>query len=176
MTLIDHAVVVGVFRDGDAARQAVDELRRAGFPEDQIGVAAREGTSVEQTHTAATGSRAGEGALAGVATGAGVGALWAIGIAAHILPPLGPVILGGLLASVAASAVGGAAVGGLVGALVGLGVPEAEARYYESEFHAGRTLVTVRAPGRYEEASAILRRHGGTEADPAKAPLTAPQG
>jgi len=176
MNLVDHAVVVGVFHDGTDARRAVDELRSAGFPEGQIGVAAREGTWVAETDTAASGSRWGEGALSGVATGAGVGALWAIGIAAHVLPPLGPVILGGLLASVAASAVGGAAVGGVVGALVGLGVPEEEARYYESEFHAGRTLVTARAPGRYEEASAILRRHGGTLADPAKAPVTTPQG
>jgi hypothetical protein len=176
MTLVDHAVVVGVFHDLQAARNAVEELRRAGFDEDQIGVAAREGMSVAQTDTAATGSRWEEGAVAGVATGAGVGALWAVGIAAHVLPPLGPVILGGLLASVAASAAGGATVGGLVGALVGLGVPEHEARYYESEFHAGRTLVSVRAPGRYEEASAILRRHGAAEADPAKVPTPAPQG
>jgi hypothetical protein len=176
MTLVDHAVVVGVFHDRAAARQAVDELRLAGFPEDQIGVAAREGGFAAETDTAAAGSRWEEGAVTGAATGAGVGALWALGIAAHVLPALGPVILGGLLASVAASAAGGAAVGGLVGALVGLGVPEAEARYYESEFHAGRTLVTVRAPGRYEEASAILRRHGGREADPSKVPTPAPQG
>jgi hypothetical protein len=167
MTLVDHAVVVGVFRDRRAAQQAVDELRLVGFRADQIGVAAREGTLVAETDTAAAGSHWEEGAVTGVAAGAGIGALWAIGIAAHVLPPLGPVILGGLLASVAASAAGGAAVGGIVGALVGLGVPEEEARYYEQEFHAGRTLVTVRAPGRYEEASAILRRYGATEADPA---------
>jgi hypothetical protein len=176
MTLVDHAVVVGVFRDRRAAQQAVDELRLVGFREDQIGVAAREGTQVSQTDTAATGSRWEEGAVTGVATGAGIGALWAVGIAAHVLPPLGPVILGGLLASVAASTAGGATIGGLIGALVGLGVPEEEARYYESQFHAGRTLVTVRAPGRYEEASAILRRYGGIEADPAKVPAPAPQG
>ena len=166
MTLIDHAVVVGVFHDRAAARAAVEELRKEGFPEDQIGVAAREGASVTETGTAAAGARWEEGAMTGAATGAGVGALWALGVAAHVLPALGPVILGGLLASVAASAVGGAAVGGVVGALVGLGVPEEEARYYESEFHAGRTLVTVRAPGRYEEATAILRRHGGAVIDP----------
>ncbi len=83
MTLFDHAVVGGVFRDRDTARRAVDELRQAGFPEDQIAVADRKGRFVSE----------------------------------------GPAP-----------------------------VP-----------HTGRTLVTVRAPGRYEEASAILRRHGGTE-------------
>jgi uncharacterized protein (TIGR02271 family) len=89
-----------------------------------------------------------------------VGALWALGIAAGMLPAIGPVIAGGLLASVLASAAGGAAVGGILGALVGLGIPEEEAKYYEGEFRAGRTLVTVKADGRYDEARAILSRHG----------------
>ena len=35
-----------------------------------------------------------------------------------------------------------------------------EARYYEEEFHAGRTLVTVQADGRIDDAQAIMRRHG----------------
>jgi hypothetical protein len=43
---------------------------------------------------------------------------------------------------------------------VGLGIPEEEASQYESELRAGRFLVTVHANGRYEEAVAILRRHG----------------
>jgi uncharacterized protein (TIGR02271 family) len=102
-----------------------------------------------------------EGAAAGVATGAGIGALWALGIAAGMLPAIGPVIAGGLLASVLASAAGGAAAAGIIGALIGLGIPEEDARYYEEEFKAGRTLVTVKANGRYDEALAVIRRHGG---------------
>jgi len=58
------------------------------------------------------------------------------------------------------NAASGAAIAGLAGALIGLGIPEEEAHYYEGEFKAGRTLVTVRAPGRYEEAHDILRRFG----------------
>ena len=54
----------------------------------------------------------------------------------------------------------GVATGGLVGALIGLGIPEEEAHYYHGEFQAGRTLLTVRADGRRDEAAAILRRHG----------------
>src|SRR5207253_9660469 len=101
-----------------------------------------------------------EGAAVGAATGAGVGALWALGIAAGVLAPIGPVIAGGLLASVLASAAGGAAVAGIVGALIGLGIPEEDAKYYESEFKAGRVIVTVRAEGRSDEAWTILNRHG----------------
>ena len=39
-------------------------------------------------------------------------------------------------------------------------MPEDEAQYYEGEFRAGRTLVTVKSDTRFDEASAILRRYG----------------
>lgn len=51
----------------------------------------------------------------------------------------------------------------IAGALIGLGIPEEEAKYYEGEVKAGRTLVTVKADGRYDEACALLRRFGGYE-------------
>jgi hypothetical protein len=60
----------------------------------------------------------------------------------------------------AAGALAGAAAGGLLGALAGLGIPEEEARYYEGEFKSGRTLVTVKAGDRYDEAWRILERFG----------------
>ncbi len=43
---------------------------------------------------------------------------------------------------------------------MGMGVPEDQAEYYEGEAKAGRTLVTVRAPERYDDAQRILRDHG----------------
>jgi hypothetical protein len=168
MSIQKHSTVVGVFPDQEAARPAVNELREAGFREDQIGVVGRR-TDASVTGETATGA-AGEtkweegaaAGAAGAAAGAGVGALWALGITAGVLPVVGPVIAGGLMASVLASAAGGAAVAGIVGALVGLGVPEEHARCYEAEVHAGRTLVTVQAPGRYEEVEEIFRRRGAT--------------
>jgi uncharacterized protein (TIGR02271 family) len=45
-----------------------------------------------------------------------------------------------------------------------MGVPEEEARYYQGEFEQGRTIVTVRADGRQQEAIDILRRHGAYDA------------
>ncbi len=47
-------------------------------------------------------------------------------------------------------------------ALIGYGIPEEEANYYNSEFEAGRTIVTVHAQDSMtsDEASAILRRFG----------------
>lgn len=156
-----RSTVVGMFENREQAQQAVNELRRAGFREEEIGVIAHDGKGT--TTEAARGDRdshAATGAVAGAVTGAGVGALWALGIAAGVLPAIGPVVAGGILVSVLASAAGTAVAGGIVGALIGLGVPEDEARYYESEFKAGRTLVTVKTDTRYEEARSILQRHG----------------
>jgi len=153
--------VVGVFEDRRQAQLAVEELKRVGFTDSQIGVITREEDSARSTTNEEGGSHVVEGAAAGVATGAGVGALWALGIAAGMLPAIGPVIAGGLLASVLASAAGGAAVAGIVGALIGLGIPEEEAHYYEGEVKSGRTLVTVSAGSRFNEATTIIQRHGG---------------
>jgi len=161
MATTKRSTVVGVFADRTQAQRAVEDLRKAGFREDQIGVVTRNEEGHATDTAASKGSKAAAGAATGAAAGAGVGALWALGIAAGMLPAIGPVIAGGLLASILASAAGGAAVAGIVGALVGLGIPEEEAKYYESEVHAGRTLVTVRADTRADEAMAILHRFGG---------------
>jgi uncharacterized protein (TIGR02271 family) len=157
----DRATVVGVFHDRGQAQAAVQELRRVGFREDQIGVVARHSDGdAGATKKEGTGSHMAEGAGIGLAAGAGVGALWALGIVTLGIPAIGPAIAGGIFASILASAAGGAAVAGIAGALIGLGIPRDEASYYEEEFKAGRTLVTVKAESRYAEARDILRRHG----------------
>jgi len=159
MNVSTQSTVVGVFHDSTQAQEAVRALKAAGFTDEHIGVVAKDGTAGTAT-PAAKGSHVTEGAVAGVAAGAGVGALWALGIAANVLPGIGPVISGGIIASLLASAAGGAAIAGIGGALVGLGIPEADAKHYEGEFNAGRTLVTVRAEGRSAEAWTIMHRHG----------------
>ncbi len=45
-----------------------------------------------------------------------------------------------------------------------MGVPEEEARYYQSELEFGRTIVTVEAGDRREDALEILRSNGGHDA------------
>jgi hypothetical protein len=151
--------VVGVFYNEDDARAALAALRDAGFTEEHLGVLAHDRRKgVVDVKDTERGSKAGKGAAIGAATGVGGGALWALGIAAGVLPAIGPVIAGGILAAVGASAAAGAAAGGIVGALIGLGIPEEEARYYEGELKQGRTLVTVKATGRTQEAFDIMRQ------------------
>ena len=151
----DRETVVGVFHSHREAQKAVNDLKAAGFTDDQIGIASqdKEGSYADQTDE----TMAEEGAVAGAATGLGAGALWGLGIVAGALPAIGPVIAGGALAAIAASAAGTAAAGGLIGALVGLGIPEEEADYYHREFESGRTIVTVKSgTSRYAEARRIL--------------------
>ena len=161
MTKAKRSTVVGVFENREQAQKAVNELRRAGFREDEIGVVAQDEQGTPGGKTAEDrGSHTGTGAATGAIAGAGVGALWALGIVTIGLPAVGPVIAGGILASVLASAAGTAVAGGIVGALVGLGIPEEQAQTYESEFRAGRTIVTVQTADNYRDAENILHNHG----------------
>jgi hypothetical protein len=159
--MLTDRVAVGVFDDSIQAQNAIAELKRAGFRDDQIGLAVRdEGESSHLAQSMENDTHAGEGAVAGMVAGAGIGGAWALGIAAGVLPAIGPVIAGGLLGSLLASAATGAAAGGIVGALIGMGVPEEEAQHYEEHFHAGRVIVTVQAGDRFSEAATIMSTFG----------------
>ena len=112
-------------------------------------------------------------------------ALAGLGVLSGVIPVIGPAIAGGTLGIILSNAAAGAGVGGLVGALAGAGIPEDEAHYYQDEFEAGRTIVTVQADGRADEAMAIFRRYGaydmstrpdysGTAATTANRPMDIP--
>lgn len=151
---------VGVFDDRNDADLAARDLRERGFRDDQIGYAWRDDAG--KTHR--EGNKSGELAASGAGTGVVLGGLVGAG-AALLIPGIGPVVAGGLLASAlagaATGAVTGAVAGGITGALLGLGIPEEEARYYDEQFRDGRTLMTVDADDRYADASDIVRRRRG---------------
>jgi hypothetical protein len=161
--------MVGVFDDRGDAERAIRDLKDAGFTSDQIGIAMRDRTE-EGKLREDTGTRAAEGAVTGAVGGGILGGLAGllIGIGALAIPGIGPVIAGGALATSFGTAAGtavagagiGAAAGGIIGALVGMGVPEEEARYFETGFRSGGILVTVNAQGRAQDALDILERNG----------------
>jgi hypothetical protein len=155
------AAVVAVFDDRTHAENAVDELCRSGFRADQVGLAVRDPGPPVEAPQIDPDTKEGEGAVTGAVTGATLGGLLGAAVAAGVIPGVGPVIAGGILVGVIGGVVSGAAGGGILGTLIGLNVPEDQARHFEHHFHSGRTLVTVRADGRRDEAVAILRRHGG---------------
>ena len=162
--MADRTTAIAIFDDRTQAQRAIEQLKRAGFTEKEIGVTARDtGEADGDVVDRGKGTHAKEGAIAGVAAGAGVGALWGLGILAGVLPGIGTAIAGGTLAAILSSAAAGAAAAGLAGTLIGLGIPEEEAKYYDREFQAGRVLVTVGAGRRVQEAQAILIENGGYE-------------
>jgi hypothetical protein len=119
--------------------------------------------STDDDLTTASEENRTEATAAGVVGGGVIGGI--LGAAAALLiPGLGPAIAGGILTAVLGGAAIGAVAGGLIGALTSMGVPENEARFYQDELQAGRTLVTVQAGDRYNEALAILRRNGAYDA------------
>lgn len=150
--------VVGVFETSTAAQRAVNELRQAGFTDSQIGVVShsKDGNAVNDGD-----SKAAEGAATGLAAGAGVGALWGLAILSGLLPGIGPAIAGGTMGVLLSSAAAGAAAAGIGGALIGMGIPDDDAKYYDSEFRAGRTIVTVHGGANAARAEAILNSAGG---------------
>jgi hypothetical protein len=159
-----RSTVVGVFEDRRHADRAVNSLLNAGFRKEQIGVAMRHEDAIDTPTAGAeseTHTHAEAGAITGALTGLGLGALAGLGVLAGVIPVVGPAIAAGTLGVILSNAAAGAGIAGLVGALVGAGVPEHEARYYHQEFEAGRTIVTVKADTRYDEAANILRLAGG---------------
>ena len=97
------------------------------------------------TKTRGNQTKAAQGATAGAGVGGIVGGALGLlaGIGALAVPGVGPIIVAGpLMASLAGLGVGGA-VGGLVGALVGMGIPEFEAKCYDSRLKDGAVLLAV---------------------------------
>jgi hypothetical protein len=160
-----HTMVVGVFDNLAHARAAIEDLRRAGFRDGQIGFLARStdrrpGTDTDDFNSA-------EGAGVGAAVGASLGGVAGLTLAAAAFPPTGPAVLGGALAAFLTSVAGGAAAGGLLGAVVGAGYTDEDHRWFEDELKRGRVLVTVHeADERAENARDILRKHNGTIREP----------
>ena len=142
--------MVGLFARRRDAEAAIRDLKAAGFKDNQVGVALQErdeqGDLLEPT-----GAKEAEGAAAGAVSGGLVGGL--IGLLGSLLiPGVGPIVVGGVLASTLTGAGIGAAAGGIIGALMSLGVPETDARHFDQGLRLGSTLVTVDAGRRTAEA------------------------
>jgi uncharacterized protein (TIGR02271 family) len=115
MATTEQPIVVGLFQDRAMAEQAVDELERAGFRNDQI-------------------SYSGHGASTG-----------------------------GLLAGLKSLFSAKGTTGGVYDDLVGMGIPPEDAQYYQQEYEAGRSIISVTDAdtSHLQNAHTILARYGG---------------
>lgn len=132
-----------VFRTREDADTAFSELRDRGYTDSDINVMMSDDTRdryfTDVDRDTELGDKvaenAGTGSLIGGGIGAVVGAIAAIG-SNVLLPGLGLIVAGPLAAGLAGAGAG-AATGGLIGALTGAGVPEDEARRYETDIKDG---------------------------------------
>ncbi len=138
--------VFGIATTEDQAIKIADQLKAAGFSQNDISVLFpdKSGTRdfAHEQHT-----KAPEGAATGAGTGAVLGGAlgWMVGIGALAIPGLGPFIAAGPIMAALAGAGAGAAAGGVTGALVGMGIPELEAKRYEGKIRGGNILISVHA-------------------------------
>lgn len=145
-------MVTGLFKDRDSAERAYQSLISRGYTSDEANVIMSDDTRnnyypAGSEPTSALGDKALEDAGKGAAIGGTLGAIIA-GIAAIgtsvLLPGLGLIVAGPLVAAFAGAGAGGIA-GGLIGALVGSGIPEEHATEYESGIKDGGVFMGVNA-------------------------------
>lgn len=161
-------MVTAVFRDRQQSNRAYQWLLTRGYRDDDINVLMSVKTRSEFTadeKTVEVGSRAAEGVATGGAIGTTVGAV-AAAIAAIgtsiVVPGLGLAVAGPIAAALAGAGAG-AVVGGAVGGLIGLGVPESNARAYETVLAEGGVVlgVVARNDDDIEIIKESFKDHGG---------------
>ncbi len=165
-------VVLGVFDNREHADMAVEELAGEGVNTSDISIVAKDSVVTVEGQ----GKGVAEGAVSGAATGTVLGGIAGllIGVGAIAIPGIGGLLIGGPLAAAlglggaaattVSGAVTGALAGGLIGGLTGLGVPEEDAKVYESRIREGGILTAVPVD-KDKEATAIriLEDHGATQ-------------
>lgn len=142
-------VVCAVFADRDLADKAWNAAIARGYTPADISVVMSD--EARRKHYLVARPPAGDKSLKGVGAGGLIGS--AVGAVAAVLattatsliiPGLGIVIAGPLVALLAGAGAGGA-VGGLVGALIGMGIPEKRVTLIEDHVRRGRIVLTIKA-------------------------------
>src|SRR2546425_471495 len=96
MSTTPRSTVVGVFRDREDAREAIEALKEDGFNPDTISILSPEKQDTEEMADD-TGTHAGSGAASGAMAGGILGGVggWLLGIGALAIPGIGPFIAAG---------------------------------------------------------------------------------
>lgn len=152
-----NKTVVGIFEAENIAKEAIEDLRSAGF-EREISLLAKDQRSGDSDSDSMGGGSIADGIATGGVLG-GIGGL-ALGAGALVMPGLGPLIAAGPIAGM----LSGVAGGGVAGGLVDWGIPEEEGRRYEEEIKQDNIIVAVSSSeSNIDEAENILKNHGASE-------------
>jgi len=148
------------------AEKIVEALRMSGFSPSDISILMPDTTGVRdmghEKHT-----KAPEGSSVGAGAGAIVGGAlgWLAGIGMLAIPGVGPFVAAGPIMALLSGAALGAAGCGIAGGLIGLGIPEWEAKQYESKLGEGNVLLSVHTEDGAEvkRAEEIFKVGGGKD-------------
>jgi hypothetical protein len=138
-------LVTGIFKTRSGAERAVNDLISNGFSRDDISLLMSDMTRGREFGVEMA-TKAPEGAAAGATVGGVLGAIAAglVALGTIVVPGLG-LLAAGPVVAILAGLGAGAAAGGLTGALIGLGIPEHEAKFYNDAIERGGILVGVYA-------------------------------
>jgi hypothetical protein len=169
--------VMGILESQSQAEALVERIHVAGFVSSDISILFPDSKQTKafahEQHT-----KAPEGAAAGAGAGGLLGGTLGVlaGIGALAIPGLGPFIAAGPIMAGLSGIAAGAAVGGLTGALVGMGIPEFEAKMYETKLKAGNILVSVHTQDGDQRTRAVdLFKKAGVKDVSTQAETTAPK-
>jgi len=168
--------ISGVFQSREDAEKAINELRRAGIPDNRIGLLAPGSddhdleAGLPVTDTEQPGMGRAMGAAVGGAMGAAGGATLGLAVATLAVPGVGPVIAFGMVGAALLGVVGataGAAVGDQVEEELGEGVPHEDIFLYEDALRHGHSVIIVYtdADDETDKAEKILERSNAMDLD-----------
>jgi hypothetical protein len=158
--MADEEHLGAVFGERAEAEAAVEDLRHLGLADEHLGVAVRQPDGYVFEEDAETDVA--HGIEKGIAIGAPVGAVAGMTVLALILPGVGTLGVGGILA---AGGLSGALAGTYLGAFLGLAaeepVLEEEWDWERVPLQPGQVLIVVAGHGHPDQVADVLERHGG---------------
>jgi hypothetical protein len=157
MTETKEPSAVGVYDDLENAERTLDELRRAGFSSNEIGIIGHVGD--REVPVPPQWNEPEMNATEGFVKGGLFGAI--IGLVVILaIPGLGHVAGQGLWFDLVGGIVLGAVLGSVLIALSTFVFMRRTNRLYAAELEHGRFVVTVKNPQRKDEAISVLKRRG----------------
>lgn len=161
-----HKSLFGLFAERADLEIAIRELKNHQFFANDISVL-MSSTGETKQFALENSTKAPEASMISAISGAALGGAlgWLAGVGMLAIPGVGPLVAAGpIMAALAGTTLGGA-FGGVAGALVGLGIPEYEAKRFESSINQGGILISVKVTDAASEALAkdILNRCGATD-------------
>lgn len=139
--------VVGLFDDFAQAKNAGVQLEQMGISHNDISVLANNESGAYGANPDPAHHTMGEAMAKDATVGAEVGGVLGLlaGLSLFVIPGLGWIAGAGWLTGMLTGAGIGAVAGGLVGVLTHVGVPAADAAYYNEGVRRGGVLVAVKA-------------------------------